>query len=317
LKPKRIKKLFLLLKGCLNELVQPFLLHLSQNIPTMNTRQTSIKVKKNNGDLVPFENEKLKRALRNSGASENEVHQVVLQVEQSIYEGITTKKIYQIAYRILYKNSHRSAGRYRLKKALQQMGPTGYPFEHFVSRIFQAQGYDVQTGILVAGQCVQHEMDVVGKKNEQIIMAECKFHRAESAKSDVKVSLYVHSRMEDIKARLEKEGALRNTNFVPYIITNTRFTEDAEQYGRCAGLNLISWDFPAGSSLKDLIDQNGFHPITSIKALTQREKNSLMEEGIVLCREVEEKPECLEKFHIPQSRLTTIQKEIRELIRKT
>jgi hypothetical protein len=37
-----------------------------------------------------------------------------------------------------------------------------------------------------------------------------------------------------------------------WLVTNTRFTGDAIQYGNCAGLKLIGWDYPAEGSLKDL-----------------------------------------------------------------
>lgn len=280
----------------------------------MTSNKPTINVRKNNGDLVPFDIEKLKSGLRHSGASQKEIDCVTEKLKSSLYEGITTKKIYSIAYGILYKHSHRTAGRYRLKKALQQMGPTGYPFEHFVARLFEAQGYETETGVIVQGRCVTHEMDVIARKKGSILMGECKFHRSDSAKSDVKVSLYVHSRMQDIESRLKEEKQLEDSRFHPMLITNTRFTQDAEQYGICAGMRLISWDFPYGNSLKDMIDKSGFHPITSIKSLTQKEKEGLMQEGIVLCREVAAKPECLEGFRIPETRRKRIMKEAEAMV---
>jgi len=280
----------------------------------MINQTTTINVRKNNGDLVPFDIEKLKGGLRHSGAGDHEINRVIEKLEDELYDGITTKKIYSIAYRILYKHSHRTAGRYRLKKALQQMGPTGYPFEHFVSRLIESQGYKVETGVQVLGRCVTHEVDVIGRKEGKILMAECKFHRSESAKNDVKISLYVHSRMQDIEAKLKADNELENAVFEPLLVTNTRFTEDAEQYGICSGMRLISWDFPFGKSLKDMIDKSGFHPITTMKSLTQKEKEELMQEGIVLCSEVAAAPQCLDKFHIPDSRRKRIIREAKAIV---
>jgi len=274
----------------------------------------TINVRKNNGDLVPFDIEKLKKGLQHSGAGDHEIERVIEKLQGEIYEGITTKRIYTIAYQILYKHSHRTAGRYRLKKALQQMGPTGYPFEHFVARLFEAQGYETETGVIVQGRCVTHEMDVIARKEGSILMGECKFHRSDNAKSDVKVSLYVHSRMQDIEAKMQADNELFNTKFQPMLITNTRFTEDAQEYGICSGMRLISWDFPYGKSLKDMIDKAGFHPVTSLKSLTQKEKEGLMQDGIVLCREVATKPGCLERFRIPETRRKRVIKEAEAMV---
>ncbi len=280
----------------------------------MTTKTRQINVRKNNGDLVPFDSRKLKSALMRAGAESKEADDIGEKVTAAAYDGITTKKIYQIAYQMLYKYSHRSAGRYRLKKAIQQMGPTGFPFEHFVARLFEIKGYEVETGILVKGRCISHEMDVVAKKEGKILMGECKFHRTDSAKNDVKISLYVHSRMEDVKAKLSMDNQLHNTTFEPMLITNTRFSRDAEKYGVCVGMRLISWDFPIGESLKDLVDKNGLHPITSLKALTKREKELLMQEGIVLCREVANNPKYLDRFNIPEKRKHKIILEAKAMV---
>ena len=87
-------------------------------------------------------------------------------MRDSIFDGISTRKIYQIAYSILYKLSNRAAGRYRLKKALFQLGPSGYPFEQFIAKILEQEGYKTKTGQFIQGKCIKHEVDVVGKKDK-------------------------------------------------------------------------------------------------------------------------------------------------------
>lgn len=273
-----------------------------------------MQVKKNTGELVPFDPEKLKNALRRSGAREEDIAGIVENVRASLYEGITTKKIYQIAYRMLHKTSKRAAGRYRLKKALFQLGPSGYPFEHFIARLLEFDGYSTNTGQMVKGKCVEHEVDVVATKEDMVVMAECKFHQTESIKSDVKISLYVHSRFEDIKKEWLKEPGNSQKSFKPILITNTRFTEDALQFGKCAGMKLISWDYPADGCLKDWIDRADFHPITSLKSLRKREVQELTEKGLVLCREIVENPEILTSLIASHQRQKTILKEAKALV---
>ncbi|MCF8229454.1 MAG: restriction endonuclease [Bacteroidales bacterium] len=272
-----------------------------------------IKVRKNTGELLPYEPEKLREALRRSGAGESNIEKVSRHVESELYDGITTKKIYQIAYNQLRKVSHRSAGRYKLKKAIFQLGPSGYPFEYFVARLLEKEGYRVKTGQVIQGKCVQHEVDVVAEMQGKILMAECKFHHAAHVKSDVKTSLYVKARFDDIRDRLGKDTSPVALQFTPMLITNTRFTMDAEKYGECSGLKLMAWDHPQGNSLKDWIDRSGLHPLTVLKSITKKELKTLMKEGVVLCREIIEQPASLDLLDLTQRRKNSIIKEARAL----
>jgi len=48
-----------------------------------------------------------------------------------------------------------------------------------------------------------------------------------------------------------------------WIVTNTRFPDDAAAYGRCAGMHLVGWNYPANAeSLREMIDTAGLHPLT-------------------------------------------------------
>lgn len=83
-----------------------------------------------------------------------------------------------------------------------------------------------------------------------------------------------------------------------WVVTNTRFTKDAEQYGTCVGLRLLSWDFPKGNSLKDIIEQFGLHPLTCSTMLTKAEKQMLLDEKMVLSRDVLKHTSLLDKIGI-------------------
>ncbi len=280
----------------------------------MTAATKSIQVRKNTGELVAFDIQKLKDALRRSGAGEDEIEAVALQIQSSLHEGITTKIIFEQAYSILRKLSNRSAGRFKLKKALFEMGPSGFPFETFVSKIIETEGYKVQTGQIIKGRCVQHEVDVVAIQPGKVIMAECKFHQSESVKSDVKISLYVHSRFQDIGNKLQEDPAYNGMHFQPMLITNTRFTEDAVQFAECSGLKLLSWDYPNGDGLKDRIDRLHMYPVTVLKSLNRQELVELMNKGIVLCSDVIRHAEILDFMHITHRRMKIIEQEVLALI---
>lgn len=273
-----------------------------------------VKVIKGNGEKVAFDPEKLKQALAHSGANTVEQNRVVNLVEARMYDGITTRKIYQIAHALLKKGSHKTAGRYRLKKAIMELGPTGYPFEIFVGKIFQSMGYQVEVGVTVQGKCIQHEVDVVAKKPGEMIMIECKFHSDNTRKSDVKVPLYIQSRYLDVKAAWGKKYSTEGLKYQGGIVTNTRFSDDAMNYGKCAGLLLISWDYPNNKSLKTWIDKTGLHPLTSLHSLTKKEKQYLLEKGIVLCKELDSNRHLLKELGISDKQIEKVLFEARNLI---
>ena len=263
--------------------------------PNENKMQNgAIYVKKRNGDKVLFDEEKLIQALKSSGAKPLEIESALHQVREMLYDGVSTRKIYQEAYRSLKKKSHHSAGRYRLKKAMMELGPTGYPFEKFVGKLFEGIGYRTQVGVIVQGACVQHEVDVIARNKKEKMMVECKYHSDVSLKSDVKVALYIHSRFQDVANAWRKVPEDQGLEFRGMVVTNTRFSDDAMQYAECVGLQLVSWDYPKGNSLKDWIDRLGYHPVTSLSRLTKNEKKYLLDQGVVLCRDL---PQHTELFH--------------------
>ncbi|MEX0812070.1 MAG: hypothetical protein WD048_07615 [Chitinophagales bacterium] len=97
------------------------------------------------------------------------------------------------------------------------------------------------------------------------------------------------------------------------MVNNTRFTDDALQYGNCAGLKLIGWDYPKQGSLKDMINISGLHPITCLTTLNKHEKNKLLEKDLVLSAELHLKPELLNEIGISEKRHRKILEEAREL----
>ncbi len=272
-----------------------------------------IYVTKGNGDRVPFEEDKLRRALKNSGAGTLEIEKALAAVRRSLYQGIGTHKIYQTAYRILKKSSRHSAGRYRLKKAIMELGPSGYPFEKFVGRLMESRGYRATVNVIAQGKCVQHEVDVVARNDSEQIMIECKFHSDSKRNCDVKVALYIHSRFQDVSAAWAKAEPDADIRYTGMVATNTRFSEDAIRFSKCAGLKLVSWDYPNGNSLKDWIDRSGYHPITSLSYLKKAEKQRLLEKSVVLCRDVKDNEPLLRELGIPDSRISKLLSEASQL----
>lgn len=273
----------------------------------------NIQIIKMTGDKVLFNEAKLKHSLQRSGASDLVIQQVINKVEASLYNGISTKEIYKTAFDLLRKSSRHTAARYKLKKAIFELGPTGFPFEKFVSAILSYEGFKTKIGVIVKGKCVNHEVDVVAEKDNNHFMVECKFHSNAGRFCNVKIPLYIQSRFKDVEAQWEKQPGHETKFHQGWVVTNTRFTSDAIQYGNCMGLMLLSWDYPHKLSLKERIDQSGLHPLTCLTTLTKHEKQQLLDKDIVLCMDLCKNPGLLKSIHISGQRQKNILHEAHEL----
>ena len=272
-----------------------------------------INIIKASGEKAPFEIEKVIRSLERAGADKLLVEEIVQDIEKAVYDGMTTKKIYKMAFKILKRKSRVSASRYKLKKALMELGPTGFPFEKFVGAILGREGFDTKVGIIVQGNCVQHEVDVIAQKDNKHYMIECKYHSDQSRFCNVKIPLYIQSRFLDVEKQWEKQQGHKTKLHQGGVYTNTRFTTDAIQYGTCVGLLLTSWDYPKGNGLKERIDRSGLHPLTSLTTLTKAEKSKLLDKGIVLCKDINEDPSLLEQLGIAKQRQKKILEDSEKL----
>ena len=246
----------------------------------------TIEIIKSSGKKVEFSLKKLKTSLKRTGADQATINQIINIVRDELYQGISTKEIYNRAFSLLKKKKSYLASKYKLKKAIYELGPTGFPFERFISSILKYSGYKTDINKTLQGQCVTHEIDVIAHKNNKTTLIECKFHSEEGINCNVKVPLYINSRYQDVKIHWNKNLKKNHTLTKGWVVTNTRFTEDALLYGNCVNLYLLSWDHPKNDGLKDRIDRLGLYPITVSTLLTNREKQFLLSRDIVLCREL-------------------------------
>lgn len=274
---------------------------------------SNLDIIKSSGEKVKFSLEKLRASLKRSGADEHVVNQILDKVRDELYQGISTKEIYKRAFTLLKKNKSHFASKYKLKKAIYELGPTGFPFERFVSAILDYSGYKTEVGTILQGKCVSHEIDVIAHKNSEATLIECKFHSDQGLNCNVKIPLYINSRYLDVKANWTKTSKDKASLTEGWVVTNTRFTQDALEYGNCCGLYLLSWDYPKNNGLKDRIDRLGLYPITVSTLLTQREKQFLLSRSVVLCRELINDKFYLDHLGVSETRKKKILDEISQL----
>ena len=273
----------------------------------------AINIIKYSGEVEAFNIEKLKRSLRHSKASEQLVLEIVDEVQKQLTEEMTTKRIYEIAYTILKQKSKSSSARYKLKKAIMEFGPTGYPFEKFVEKILDYEGFKTDVGVIMQGDCVTHEVDVTAVKENEHYLVECKFHSDQGRNCNVKIPLYIQSRFKDLEIKWLKNKDHSLKFHKGWVYTNTRFSTDAIQFGECVGLGLVSWDYPEQNSLKYKIDRSRLYPITALSLLSKQDKLNILNKGIVICREICDNPELLNDLEIATSKKKRILREANEL----
>jgi hypothetical protein len=278
-----------------------------------NKSNSTILIRKASGEEEPFSVNKLKQSLRNAGAEEEVIEKIAEDISSWIYDGISTQKIYSRAFSLLKKKKYYAASRYKLKKAIMELGPTGFPFEHFIGKILEVQGFETEVGQVLNGKCVTHEVDVIATQGKKQYFVECKYATSQGKIFSIQVPLYIRSRVNDIIDKRKDDEKFKDFSFHGWVVTNTRFSTDAINYGTCSGLHLLSWDYPAQNGLKDIIDRRKVFPITVLHNLTIAQKQQLMKKGIVICRQIRENPEVLEPFQIEQRKLNSIMKEINDL----
>lgn len=269
----------------------------------------NVPIVKSSGETVLFSADKLRASLLQSGASEARVQAILDEILTGLSPNMTTKALHKMAFKLLKKDKSHYAAKYKLKKAIYELGPTGFPFEAFIAEIFKEEGYGTQVGFFVEGACVRHEVDVLVTTAKEVFVVECKFHSEEGRPCDVKIPLYIQSRFEDIKRHWNTDASKKALT-KGWVVTNTRFTTDAKNYALCAGLNLLSWDFPGGNALKDKIDRMALYPVTVLTTLTQAEKQLIINEKIVLCKQLIENQGFLNKIGISPYRKTLVMNEL-------
>lgn len=272
-----------------------------------------ILVRKASGEDEIFSVEKLERSLSNAGASRETIRHILADIDLWVYQGVTTKMLYQKAFSLLKKLNVPSSIRYKLKMAIMELGPTGFPFERFIGQLMQAQGFSTEVGIVVNGKCVTHEMDVIATKDSLQRLMECKYSRDQGKYVSVQVPLYVRSRVNDIVQYRQNQPQFQNHSFEGWVVTNTRFSNDSIQYGKCSGLHLLGWDYPIGHGLKEMIERLHIYPITVLSQLTMAEKQMLLDKDVVSCQELSEREKLLDDMGIQPRKKRAVLRELAEL----
>jgi hypothetical protein len=266
-----------------------------------------IYVTKADGSKQPFDKQKIINTCLRLQATPEQAQSIADKIGAKAYDGIPTKKILQMIFQ--YMKKYRPAIGYQidLKQAIAMLRSKP-DFEIFVAKLFEAMGYEVDTNLIIQGKCIEHEIDVVARKGNEIILIEVKHHVNHHTYSGLDVFLQLNSTLEDLK--LGYESGKNNFKFTKAIlICNTKVSDHARRYALCKGLEFIAWKFPQEKGLERLIEDYKLYPITFLKEIERNEAYKLADVGIVTVKQLLDDVEKIsKKSGINKNRVLQLQK---------
>ena len=236
-------------------------------------KSEKIHVVKRDGRVEEFNPSKIKRTVLKAGIDRKTASLIINKLEKSIYDGITTDEILQITLDLLGREKGAGGKRYDLKGSLYRLGPAGFEFERFVARLLEEYGFRVTTNRMIKGKCVEHEIDVIAEKDGKAYLVECKFHNI-PVYTGLKEVMYTYARFLDIG---KFDGV--------WLVTNTRFSEDAKKYAKCRQIKLTGWSYPEDEGIEHMLASRNLYPITVLH-VEKDVIDRLVMSGYVFCRDV-------------------------------
>ena len=269
-----------------------------------------ILVTKANGQLVPFDPNKVKSTCVRAGANRKFAKAIIRKIYPKLYDGISTREIYQHVLEFLGTDERGKIikHKYRLKESIRLLGPSGFPFENFVARILENHGYQVLAlRKIIPGICVNHELDIIvhDSKLNQKYLVECKYHNSPGIFTGLKESLYTHARFLDLKNDFGGE----------MLVCNTKVSSDVITYGRCINQKVISWRYPINRGLETMIEEKGLYPIT-ILGLSKKEIMVFSQNDMMLAKDLlkYDTPYLSNQTGISKNRIDTLKQTIEQIL---
>src|SRR5690606_20000233 len=228
-----------------------------------------IMVRKSNGKLVPFDPVRIETTLGRSGASPEQIQEILGTIQERLRPKITTEEIMDMVRAELAERDPAAGARYQLRNALGRLGPAGFNFEKYVAAILEAYGYKTQLPYELQGACVTHEVDVIAEKDGRTMFIEAKFRNNFNDVVNIKDTMATWSRYLDLV-----DGA--KLGLCPHfdeawIVTNARFTEHSLKFAHCKNMVMIGWNHPKERTFARMVDLVQLYPISVLDDLEDDE----------------------------------------------
>jgi hypothetical protein len=270
-----------------------------------------IRVKKADGSLQLFDREKVVRTCFRMGANKQTADKVAEKIERRLYDGISSAKILQMIFQFMRRHKPIVDNIFDLRKGLSLM--TSKPeFEVFVQALLARSGFEVSPNRLLNGKCVEHEVDAIARKDGVTFFVEAKHHSRYHTPTGLDESRIARAVLEDVvegfalgKSDLKIDRAM--------IVTNTRYSSQALQYGACRNILQIGWSSPKNQGLQSLISGRNLFPLSCLRGLSVDLRLKLALSGIVLFEQLieEDTGSLSRKTDLPLGFLRNIKEKIK------
>ncbi len=248
---------------------------------------TKLYVINNAKQKEPFSWKKVYTSARRVGAPKPLAKDIATLIENKAYPGIPTQEIFRTIRQILKKELPFAGIRFNLKAGIRKLGPSGFPFEKYAGEIFKQQGYFLTYNQFLRGECIEHETDFVAKKQNELLLAECKYHHLPGNRVDTRVVEYTYAAFLDLqKGSFLKQQKKQGATPQPLIVTNTKFTSQAIKYARCVKVNLLGWRYPKNKGLEYWIESQKLYPVTILPSFKKSLVEIFMRERIMLAKDL-------------------------------
>lgn len=246
---------------------------------------SNVKIRKNSGEMELFQVEKLCRSISAVGVSDDMAQQVCDIVAEHMNTGVsTTEQIFRTTREYIAKVDPGKAAIYGLERGLSALGPSGFLFEQYVAAILLDLGYKVQTNVYLDGEGVTHEIDVYAEKGNVIYVIEAKYRNEFKSKTHINQVMYADARLDDIRRQAKKRGDTRE--YYMWLVTNTRFTDNAINYIQYRDIQLMGWDFPKYINLMKVAYEKKLFPVTVLPSITLKALKTFSAQKIILVKDL-------------------------------
>ena len=237
-------------------------------------------VTKADGSRQLFDKNKAVRTCLKMGASSQVAYEVAEKVESRLYDGISTQMIHRMIIRFLRKYKPEVRNLFDLRKGISLMSPKP-EFELFVQTLLMHNGFEVRPSQILSGKCVEHEVDAVARKDGVTFFVEAKHHFSYHSLTGLDESRIARAILEDVTENEIPEGNDWKIDQA-MIVTNTKYSDHALQYGSCRNILQIGWSSPANLGLQNMIEKKRLYPLSCLRGLPAEIRFKLVESGIVL-----------------------------------
>ena len=220
------------------------------------------------------------------GTSRQTAYEIAEKVERRLYDGISTAKVLQMIFIFMRRQQPQVSHVYDLRKGLSLM--TSKPeFENFIQILLAYNGFEVSPNQILTGNCVEHEVDAIARKNGVTYFVEAKHHFSYHALTGLDESRIARALLEDVTEAYE-QGKTSQRIDRAMIVTNTKYSEHAIKYGHCRNILQIGWNTPIDLSVQHMVEEANLYPLSCLRHLKSDTRAQLVNSGIVLMKQIVE-----------------------------